>query len=254
MTARKWHKASRKILLMVFLLSFLLSRESALLVLAEEMISFEVQDGRAVIRDGVAGEEASGRNRELFAGFQHVMPGDVLEENVTIENRCQGYSSVKVYLKAVLHDEETNPIQNALAQEKETISSMEDFLSKLSLCVTMGDQVLFDDSPKEKGTLAEPVLLGNLPKGETLTLRLRLEVPLSLGNEYMDRIGETDWVLMAEGIEASDFRQDDTGTPLGETLIQTGQLLWPIPVLGAAGIRLILFGRRKGRQWKTKKE
>ena len=135
---------------------------------------------------------------DLFDGFKGAMPGDTLTETVTVKNEQKGCDKVKIYLRAVPHGAD-NALSEAVA-EIETVATMEDFLSQLTMTVKQGDKVLFEATPAELGGLAENVLLGTFKYGETAELTVELSVPMELGNEYANRAGEVDWVFTAEEI------------------------------------------------------
>ena len=136
---------------------------------------------------------------DLFGGFKGVMPGDT---------------------------------------RTETVATMTEFLSQLSMKVWNGTELIYEASPDELDGLAEPKLLGTFRKGETATLTVELTVPLELDNDFANRLGEVDWKFTAE--EYTSGGGKPTVTP--GTLIQTGQLNWPIAVLAAAGGVLIALG------------
>ena len=170
---------------------------------------------------------------DLFGNFKGVMPGDTRTETVTVVNKASDCDYIKVYLRAVPHDDTKNPITGEVLAEitaderrGETAETayMEDFLNQLSLTVKKGAQTSSDGA----GSPAKNVYLGKLAKGESLRLNMELSVPIELDNEYSDRIGEADWVFVIEGFK--------------DTLIQTGQLNWPIPVMGVLGLALIAYG------------
>lgn len=132
-------------------------------------------------------------------GFKGVMPGDTVTEQVVVQNVREGKYTVRIYMKALAHDKEKNiPDDDVLATE--TVASMQDFLHQLSLTVKQGEKVLFDASPEQLDGLADWVLLGEFSKGGKTTLDVELNVPIDLGNEYANRIGEVDWVFKAEEI------------------------------------------------------
>ena len=149
---------------------------------------------------------------DLFDNFKNVMPGDKVTESITITNKASDCDYVKVYLRAIAHDEESNPLtydeafeaadgkdQTGVAgQRDETVVTMADFLAQLSMKVYQGEEVLFEASPDELGGLSENVFLGELRQGETTTLTVELAVPIELGNEYASRVGEVDWVFTVE--------------------------------------------------------
>ena len=175
---------------------------------------------------------------DLFGGgFKGVMPGDTLKETITFKNDTTTSRSryVKLYIQALAHDEEKNP---PVAETTETVATMTEFLSRLSMKVWNGTELIYDASPDELDGLAEPKLLGTFRKGDTATLTVQLTVPLELDNDFANRLGEVDWKFIAE--EYTSGGGKPTVTP--GTLIQTGQLNWPIAVLAAAGGVLIALG------------
>ena len=175
---------------------------------------------------------------DLFGGgFKGVMPGDTLKETITFKNDTTTSRSryVKLYIQALAHDAEKNP---PVAETTETVATMTEFLSQLSMKVWNGTELIYEASPDKLDGLAEPKLLGTFRKGETATLTVELTVPLELGNDFANRLGEVDWKFIAE--EYTSGGGKPTVTP--GTLIQTGQLNWPIAVLAAAGGVLIALG------------
>ena len=173
---------------------------------------------------------------DLFGGFKDVMPGAKLEETITFKNESTSRNSyVKLYIQALAHGEKKNP---PVAETAETVATMTEFLSRLSMKVWNGAELIYEASPDELDGLAEPKLLGTFRKGETATLTVELTVPLELDNDFANRLGEVDWKFTAE--EYTSGGGKPTVTP--GTLIQTGQLNWPIAVLAAAGGVLIALG------------
>lgn len=265
---------------------------------------------------------------DLFDNFKGVMPGDTLSEKVTIQNKSNDCDYIKVYMRAVLHDENGNPVSDKVLAELRSderrgaaseLEYMHDFLSQLSMTVKNDGKVIYDASPDELDGLSDNVYLGTLRKGESTRLDVQLNVPMEMGNEYADRIGEVDWVFVVEGFDDPVVPPDDDtmlivrkvwvdngiGRPNSVTvqllrdgkvwdevelsqsnnwvytwdqldddynwkvleaevpdgyqaayttkgntttitnaksLIQTGQLNWPIPVMGALGLALLAYG------------
>lgn len=139
---------------------------------------------------------------DLFQSFKNVMPGDVLYENITFTNTATDCDFVMLWMKAVPHDETENPLSEKVAEE-ETVATMTDFLSQLSMKIWNGTQLIYSASPDETDGLTDYVLLGNVRRGETLDLKVELSVPIELGNEYANRVGEVDWVFYLEGYNES---------------------------------------------------
>lgn len=149
---------------------------------------------------------------DLFGNFKDVMPGDTVTEKVTVKNNYKGCDYVKIYMRAQLHDEKSNPLTydeeyenidgkdqtDVSGKRDETVASMEDFLSQLSMTVKQGDKVLFSASPEKLGGLKDNVLLARLAHGASVELTVELSVPIEMGNEYANRVGEVDWVFTAE--------------------------------------------------------
>ena len=186
---------------------------------------------------------------DLFDNFKNVMPGDERTEAITIKNNVTGYDYVKLYLRAVPHDEQGNPLTysetyenedgkdqaNAEGERDETVATMADFLSKLSMDVYLVNadgtkETIFSASPDKSAQLTDNVLLGTFAKGQSAKLEAVLTVPAELGNEYANRVGEVDWLFTVEG-----FNNE-------KPLIPTGQLNWPVAVFGTLGALLLVGG------------
>ncbi len=131
---------------------------------------------------------------DLFGSFKNLFPGDKVSQTISVKNGSDGPDSVKIYLRAVPHGAE-NPLS---AHTQESISDMEEFLSCLHMTVENNGKVIYDTSPDSTGTLTDNVLLGDFPKGSSTELKLTLSVPVRLGNDYADRLGEVDWVFTAQ--------------------------------------------------------
>lgn len=174
---------------------------------------------------------------DLFDNFKGVLPGDTREENITFRNKAKDCDYVKLYMRAEAHDK-ANPLSEGVEDAGEDLVSMKDFLSKLTMRVYHGKKLIFEASPEKLGKLEEDVYLGTINRGKTAKLKVELEVPVTLTSKYANREGEVDWVFTVEAYDNS-------------KLIQTGQLNWPVPVLGGLGAAMVLlgtvliFGRRK---------
>ena len=187
---------------------------------------------------------------DLFGSFKNVMPGDELTEDITVKNNVNGFDYVKLYIRAVPHDEQGNLLtydeafenedgkdkQNIEGMRDETVATMADFLAQLSMDVYLVNadgtkQSIFSASPDKSAQLTDSVLLGTFAKGESAKIQAVLHVPAEqLGNEYANRVGEVDWLFTVEG-----FNNE-------KPLIPTGQLNWPVAVFGALGVLLIAGG------------
>ena len=121
---------------------------------------------------------------DLFDGFKGVMPGDELVQIIEVKNGFFGTGSVNIYLRAVAHDEVDNPLTYSESfedlagkdqagipgQRDETVATMSDFLSQLSMQVYKQDGTcIFSGSPNELDGLKNNVLLANVPRGKSIT-------------------------------------------------------------------------------------
>lgn len=176
---------------------------------------------------------------DLFDGFKNVMPGDTLTQTVEVRNRFLGTGSVRIYLRAVAHDEQTNPLSSAVAASGETVATMSDFLSQLHMEVWQGDKCIYTGSPDELDGLKNNVLLGTIPRFKSTTLTVKLQVPAELGNEYANRVGEVDWVFTAEEL-------DPQGNPkTGDTSNLTLWIVVMVVCLAAVAVVAFLILKKK---------
>lgn len=119
---------------------------------------------------------------DLFQNFKGVMPGDVIQQTITVQNDTS--KQVRIYLRA-----------------DKVSDSDADFLSKLHLRVTAKSGDIFDAQASETAQLTNNTLLGTFKKTGSTTLTVTLTVPSDLGNEYMGRLGAVPWTFRAEEIE-----------------------------------------------------
>ena len=174
---------------------------------------------------------------DLFENFKGVMPGDVITQEITVQNNYTKAEKVKIYLRAVVHDEQGNPLSEEVARTEDLVS-MQDFLSQLSMTVKQGDKVLFSASPDELDGLKENVLLGTFPGRSKTILTVELSVPFELGNEYANRVGEVDWVFTAEEVTKTVQTGDDSDLILWAALMT-------LSLVTAAGVILSLNRKNK---------
>lgn len=139
---------------------------------------------------------------DLFNSFKNVMPGDTVTETITFTNSASDCDFVNLYMRAEAHDETANPLSPKVA-EKENVAAMTEFLSKLSMKVWNGTELIYDAAPNELGGLGSNQFLGTFRSGETATLKVELSVPIDLDNKFADRIGEVDWIFHVEAYNES---------------------------------------------------
>ena len=139
---------------------------------------------------------------DLFDGFKNVMPGDTVTDTITFTNEATDCDYVNFYMRAEAHDEAGNPLSEKVA-EKETVATMTEFLSKLSMKVWNGTELIYDASPDQLDGLKDNTLLGTFRTGDTTTLKVELTVPIELDNRFANRVGEVDWIFHVEAYNES---------------------------------------------------
>lgn len=192
---------------------------------------------------------------DLFDNFKDVMPGDRLDETVTITNQLWGYDYIKVYMRAVPHHEQFNPLTYSEPFENEdgkdqadidgvrdeTVATMTDFLSQLTMRVyDKNGRKIYEASPDELDGLKNNVYLGTLRRLRSMELRVELDVPAELGNEYANRVGEVDWVFTIEG------HNDPSDNPKTGDYIITFAVA--AMVISAAALAVLLLLKKRNRK------
>lgn len=219
-------RALNKIFSLVLMLTMLMSLATTAFAASPSFITFKGAEEGFDLQPG-----SEYTTTDLFDNFKNVMPGDKLTETVQIQNEAADCDYIKVYMRAVVHDENGNTLTydevfentdgkdqaNIDGQRDETVASMQDFLSQLTMRIYNGDDQIYNASADEAGALVNNVLLGTLSKGESLNLKVELDVPIELGNAYANRVGEVDWVFLAECFEFEKLTVhkvwDDNGYP-----------------------------------------
>lgn len=139
---------------------------------------------------------------DLFGNFKNVMPGDTVTETITFTNSATDCDFVNLYMRAEAHGETANPLSTKVA-ETESAATMTEFLSKLSMKVWNGTELIYDASPDQLAGLKNNKFLGTFRSGETATLKVELTVPIELDNQYASRAGEVDWIFHVEAYNES---------------------------------------------------
>ncbi len=176
---------------------------------------------------------------DLFNGFKNIMPGDNLNDEITIENNYRGSDYVEVRMYAVPHGEK-NPLQYSEPYEEtdgkdqppvisgerdETIETMREFLNQMELTLSYTDEnggrvtlgILKKDengvpvkTEAKNDLTGDGILLAALDRGEDIKLTLNLTVPITMGNEFANRVGEIDWVF---AVTPRNYPDDDPIRP-----------------------------------------
>ena len=133
---------------------------------------------------------------DLFSNFEGVMPGDTLTQQIEIKNDVKGYDYVKVYLKAVPHNDSNQPVKKDLTSEESN-----EFLSQLRMTVTdkKGNVIYGETSPDKNEKLTSRKYLATVNRGKSTSVKVSLVVPLSLSTDFKNAAGEVDWVFTYEG-------------------------------------------------------
>ena len=135
---------------------------------------------------------------DLFDNFEGLMPGDGRTEEIQVRNASNDCDYVKIYLKAEAIDD----------------AEMADFLAQLQMKVDHDDTIIYEATPDQTDGLTDFILLGTYNPGDATTLNVTLEVPITLGSEYMHRTGEVDWTFMAECYVDGEIVEPDEPEPL----------------------------------------
>ncbi|MDO4267024.1 MAG: LPXTG cell wall anchor domain-containing protein [Eubacteriales bacterium] len=144
-------------------------------------ISMTVQAADAAVRyEGTAHNfvfDEDGRQlSDLFLNFKDVMPGDVLTQKIILKNNRRNRFRARIYLRYL-----------GGIEEKE-------FLAQMKLRVKKeNDTELFFATPDEPAGLADWVELGTISPGREMALNLELAVPVSVDNQFQDKIGKLQW-------------------------------------------------------------
>lgn len=165
------------------------------------------------------------QNTDLFANFKNLMPGDTVEQTITVQN-TSGHL-VRLWLM-------TKP---------EVAEADRDFLSQLKLTVTSGKKDLFEAAASEQGQLIPTkespygVLLGTFNQKGTVELTATIQVPVTLDNAYMGREGKVPWTFTAEEVILPDTPSTGDDFTLWVWVAVGGVLL--------AGIVVLVIRQRK---------
>lgn len=144
---------------------------------------------------------------DLFTNFKGVMPGDTLTQQINVKNEASKKVNVKIYIRALGPAE----LENDNGEEIVSADDSADFLKEMKLTVDTDDDTrLFEAPADQTAGLTGYVLLGTFRSGADVDLNVNLEVPITMGNDYQERIGALDWQFMAEEYP---LNPDDPSTP-----------------------------------------
>lgn len=210
-------KRMQKLLSLLFAAMLVLALPAAALAAENPTVDYTGQEKQFVFSNTGAGSAT-----DLFVNFKGVMPGDTLSQTISVKNSSAG--KVRIYLRM-------EPVK----------PEHKDFLDQLQLKVTnsFGSTKLYEAPPSEQDGLAENVLLGLFYPGAAITLTADLIVPLTLGNEYMEKTGDVVWVFTVE--EVPEPTPEPTPVPTPKPPDKTGDEtnLTPWLLLGATMLLVI---------------
>ena len=118
----------------------------------------------------------------LFSNFTDFVPGDSITQRITIDNDISGKVKIKVYVRCIGSDEKS-----------------QEFLSQMSMNIDqVGYSNLFSNDADKLLDLTEWKYLGTVYSGGDIKLDLTLNVPVEMGNDYMNAEAHMRWEFMVE--------------------------------------------------------
>lgn len=128
---------------------------------------------------------------DLFPNFKDVMPGDTLTQKIVVKNNAT--KGVKISMRA-------------LGAHEDSV----DFLSKLNLYVEkVTDTPLFEAPADQTAQLTDWTQIGILAAGGEAELKVCLQVPVDLDNNYQELVGYLDWEFLVEEIDDGKVQTGD---------------------------------------------
>ena len=171
--------------------------------------------------------------------FKNVMPGDKIVGYVTIKGDFKSFNedSLKVWMRAMKHTDDGN---DPVTPEITDVDHMNDFLSQLTLRVyneSKKGEKIFEGKANELDGLKKNVYLGSFRNKGSIKLRVELEVPITLGNEFANDIGEVDWIFTVEAYDDPSVDNPKTGDYI--------MMAVAVMAITGAALVLILIAKRK---------
>lgn len=123
---------------------------------------------------------------DLFTNFKGVMPGDTLTQVVNVKNDASKKVDVEILMKA----------DGAVGLYDVSQEDSADFLKEMNLTVTAENgSELFNAPADQTAGLTDWVSLGHFKSGADVDLNVALNVPITMGNDFQQRIGALDWTF-----------------------------------------------------------
>lgn len=182
-------------------------------------------------KDGVLTYTPSKPEENWFMSHLNMMPGEVYEDTLVIENQTD--KSCKVYLQVVPKEK-----QDKLPR---------DLLERIAMKVYNGDKLIYDGTALGKdykgsiNDLQEVVLLGEYGGKKSGKLRVELTLDKDTPMTYADQLTQIDWKFIVEDIT------DGTKGSDPKTGDNMNLLLYSAAVLVSGAGLLLLFLQKKNR-------
>jgi hypothetical protein len=137
---------------------------------------------------------------DLFPELKNVMPGDTLTQTITVRNDPSNKVKVKIYIRSLGARDGSDALLSQLHLRVEKTGSTQ-------------MHYMFDAAANEPAQLQEWVELGTLYSGGTVDLKVILDVPAELGNEFSNQAAYLDWQFL---VEEYPIEPDDPVPPTGD--------------------------------------
>lgn len=151
---------------------------------ADSSVTYE---GKA--KDFVFKQGSSYSPTDLFTDFKGVMPGDTITQKITVKNTAGKNKNVELFLKAA----------GVTGTGNVTQAESADFLKEMTLTVKSSKGAkLFEAPADQTADLTKWKSLGKFKSGANVDLSVTLNVPITMGNDFQQRIGAIKWAFKVE--------------------------------------------------------
>ena len=161
---------------------------------------------------------------DLFTNFKDLIPGSTRTQVIEV---CNNYSKEQpVYLKANITEQDTN--------KRELIEQLLQDL--IDVKIMNGDELFYegpvygnlhilDEDETVDNNMKYFILLGNIAPNQCRELTLSLSVKKTMGNEYMDLLGNIEWEFLTSYEEENPYTGDQTQLITHITLLVAAVLI-----------------------------
>lgn len=123
----------------------------------------------------------------LFTELSELMPGDSREQDICVQVKNLSGGTAYMYLRT--EDMWADKPDEITQAEADAYASL---MEQITLTVKQGDKVLAE------GDLSKGVLLAKMRNNDKVDLKVTVEVPIEMGNDFQNFHGEIGWVFTAE--------------------------------------------------------